>query len=181
MDAANHLPDDLAQCQRLLLAAYKQSVVLEVEAKDATQQAAELRRVLDETAASYEALQQEHAIKLDELAKLKRWAFGRRRERFTEGKGQGHLFELDTPEVNNSEEPAPNQEDATEVKGHRRRKNRKIDWDKLPQIRHDHDLPEEERECSCCGRLMDCIGEDVTRELEFEPAKLEAHIHVRPK
>ena len=75
MDAANHLPDDLAQCQRLLLAAYKQSVVLEVEAKDATQQAAELRRVLDETAASYEALQQEHAIKLDELAKLKRWAY----------------------------------------------------------------------------------------------------------
>ncbi len=28
---------------------------------------------------------------------------------------------------------------------------------------------------------MDRIGEDVTRELEFEPAKLEAHIHVRPK
>ena len=28
---------------------------------------------------------------------------------------------------------------------------------------------------------MDCIGEDVTRELEYEPAKLEAHIHVRPK
>ncbi len=28
---------------------------------------------------------------------------------------------------------------------------------------------------------MDCIGEDVTRELELQPAKLEAHIHVRPK
>ena len=28
---------------------------------------------------------------------------------------------------------------------------------------------------------MDRIGEDVTRELEYEPPKLEAHIHVRPK
>jgi transposase len=28
---------------------------------------------------------------------------------------------------------------------------------------------------------MDCIGEDVTRELDYEPAKLIGHIHVRPK
>lgn len=64
-----------------------------------------------------------------------------------------------------------------DLRGHRRRrKNRQIDWDKLPQIRHEHDLPEEEKNCSCCGRRMDCIGEDVTRELELQPAKLEAHV-----
>jgi transposase len=63
----------------------------------------------------------------------------------------------------------------------RRRKKREIDWDKLPQIRHEHDLPEEEKICSCCGQPMDRIAEDVTRELELKPAKLEAHIHVRPK
>ena len=28
---------------------------------------------------------------------------------------------------------------------------------------------------------QDRIGEDITRELELQPAKLEAHIHVRPK
>ena len=28
---------------------------------------------------------------------------------------------------------------------------------------------------------MECIGEDVTRELEFQRPKLEAHVHVRPK
>ncbi|MCH8047050.1 MAG: transposase, partial [Planctomycetes bacterium] len=72
--------------------------------------------------------------------------------------------------------------DVTQCHRHRRRrKNRQIDWDKLPQIRHEHDLSEEEKNCSCCGRRMDCIGEDVTRELELQPAKLEAHIHVRPK
>jgi len=138
--------------------------------------------VLDETAASFEELKQEHAATLDELAWYKRWAFGRRRERFAEGEGQGHLFDLDPPAANELEDAATaDEETETEVKSHRRRKKRQIDWDKLRQIRHEHDLSDEEKVCSCCGRTMDRIGEDVTRELEFEPAKLEAHIHVRPK
>ena len=88
----NSLPNDLAECHQLLLAAFKQSVQLEQQAAEAKQQAeqvAELKRVLDETATSYKALQQEHAATLDELAWYKRWTFGRRRERFTEGRGQG--------------------------------------------------------------------------------------------
>ena len=68
------------------------------------------------------------------------------------------------------------------LSGHcRQRKRREIDGDKLPQIRHEHDLSPEERTCSGCGRPMDRMGEDVTRELELQPAKLEAHIHVRPQ
>ena len=188
MDAPNSLPNDVQECQRLLLAAYRQSLVLEQAAEDAKQrameseqQAAELTRVLDETAASYQKLQQEHAATLDELAWHKRWAFGRRRERFAEGEGQGHLFELDPPMPSDEDTLAEEEEPATEVKGHRRRKKRKIDWDKLHQIRHEHDLDDEEKICSCCGRLKDCIGEDVTRELEYQPAKLEAHIHASLK
>jgi len=191
----NSLPNDLAECQRLLMAAFKQSLELEQQVTDAQRdasqaerraaesekQAAELGRVLDETSASYQALQQEHAVTLDELAWYKRWAFGRRRERYTEAEGQGHLFELDSPASDASEEPAPQQEAETEVKGHRRRKKRQIDWDKLRQIRHDYDLDDQEKVCSCCGLPMDQIGEDVTRELEYEPAKLVAHIHARPK
>lgn len=94
MDAPNSLPNDVQECQRLLLAAYRQSLVLEQAAEDAKQrameseqQAAELTRVLDETAASYKKLQQEHAATLDELAWHKRWAFGRRRERGSEAAG----------------------------------------------------------------------------------------------
>ena len=189
MNGTNSLPNDVTQCHQLLVAAYQQSVHLEQQAAQAErrasesqQQAAELNRVLDETAASYQELQQEHAATLDELAWYKRWAFGRRRERLTEGEGQGHLFDLDPPATNESEAPTtPDQEAEVEVQGHRRRKKRQIDWDKLRQIRHEHDLSDEEKVCSCCGRTMDRIGEDVTRELEYEPAKLEAHIHVRPK
>ena len=188
MDATTPLPDDLAECQRLLLAAFQQAMQLEQQAAETAQrvavseqQVAELGRVWEETAASYQELQQEHAATLDELAWYKRWAFGRRRERLPEGAGQSHLFELDSPPANESEDSVPSS-DEVKIKGHRRRrKKREIDWDKLPQIRHEHDLSEEEKQCSCCGLPMDCIGEDVTRELEFQRPKLEAHIHVRPK
>jgi transposase len=183
MDDTNALPNDVNECHRLLLAAFKQATQLERHAVDSEKQAAELNRVLSETSASYQELQQEHAATLDELAWYKRWAYGRRRERLSEEQAQGHLFELEpdqltTPDL--TEPPAP--DDAIDVRGHRRhRKKREIDWDKLLQIRHKHDLSEEEKACTCCGRQMDRIGEDVTRELELQPAKLEAHIHVRPK
>jgi transposase len=186
----NLLPDDLEQCQQLLLAAYNQSVQLERQAATAEQRAtkseqcvAELDRVLNETAASYQELQHEHAAALEQLAWFKRWVFGRKRERVRDGEGQGHLFELDPPPDDETKDtaPAPENDSSVEIKGHRRRKKRQIDWDKLQQVRHEHDLPEEEKTCSCCDRPMDRIGEDVTRELEYEPAKLEAHIHVRPK
>ena len=59
MDDAHQLPNDLAECQQLLLAAFKQ--------------ASELERVLDETSASYEELRETHQATVDELNRLKRW------------------------------------------------------------------------------------------------------------
>jgi len=189
MDDINSLPNDPTECHALLLAAFKQAKQLQQRAAEAErraakseQQIAELGRVLDETAASFEELKQTHAATLDELAWYKRWTFGRRRERFTEGKGQGHLFELDFPSTDDlAETGTPHQEGETEVKRHCRRRKRQIDWDKLRKVVHNHDLSDKEKSCSCCGRTMDCIGEDITRELEYAPPKLEAHIHVRPK
>jgi len=183
MDGTDFFPNDLAECQGLLLAAFKQASQLERRVAESEQQVAELNRVLGQTAASYQQLQQEHAATLDELAWYKRWAYGRRRERFAEDKAQGHLFDLDAGPPADTDLSEPTTSDhAIDVQGHRRRRQkREIDWDKLPQIRHEHDLPEEEKTCSSCGRRMDRIGEDVTRELELQPAKLEAHIHIRPK
>ena len=80
MNDSHFLPNDLAECQRLLLAAFQQATQLERRMVESEQQVAELNRVLGETAASYEALQQEHAATLDELAWYKRWAYGRKRQ-----------------------------------------------------------------------------------------------------
>jgi transposase len=143
---------------------------------------AEVGRVLDATSASFQELQQEHAATLEQLAWYNRWVHGRRRERIVEGEGQQHLFDL-APESNSEDsghtEP---QEPRQEVAAHsRRRRNRRLDLSRLPHHRHELDLPEAEKTCSCCGRAKDRIGQDITRILEYEPSKLEVHEHVRPK
>jgi hypothetical protein len=119
MDGSDFLPDDLHECQRLLLAAFQQATQLERRVVESEQQAAELNRVLSETSTSYERLQQEHAATLDELAWYKRWAYGRRRERFEEGEGQGHLFALDAnvPASDDAAEP-PSSDDGIDVQGY---------------------------------------------------------------
>lgn len=166
MDNAHALPDDLAQCHQLLLAAF--------------QQASELERVLDATAASYEELQETHQATIDELNRLKRWIYGQRSERLVEGEGQQHLFDLEPPVTSDSEaslsEPPPQQ-----VTAHSRRRRRELDLDKLPHHRHELDVSPADKTCSCCGRTKDCIGQDETKILDYVPAQLEVHVHVRPK
>ncbi len=166
MDDANFLPNDLGECQRLLLAAF--------------QQASELERVLDETAASYAELQQTHQAAIDELDRLKRWIYGRRRERIIEGEGQQHLFDLQSPTTATATESLQ-QLPRDQVTGHSRRRRRELDLDKLPHYRHELDVPPAEKICTGCGRAKDRIGEDQTKILDYVPPKLEVHVHVRPK
>jgi transposase len=166
MDDANFLPNDLGECQRLLLAAF--------------QQASELERVLDETAASHEELKEKHQATVDELNALKRWIYGRRRERIIEGEGQQHLFDLQPPTTAEPEESAQEQP-RNEVAAHSRRRRRELDLEKLPHYRHELDLSPAEKTCSCCGRAKDRIGQDETKIIDYVPPKLEVHVHVRPK
>ena len=56
----------------------------------------EQQRVLDATSAAYAALQAERDRLREEFELLRRWAYGRRRERFLEAEGQRSLF--DEPE-----------------------------------------------------------------------------------
>ncbi len=42
-------------------------------------------------------------------------------------------------------------------------------------------MSEADKRCSCCGRPKDRIGQDKSKVLEYVPAKLEVHVHVRPK
>ena len=186
MDRKHNIPNDLAECQRLLLAAFKQTVQLEQQAAvsqqriaQSEQRAAELDRVLDATSASFQELREKHASTIEELAWYKRWVHGRRRERIVEGEGQQHLFDLALPEE--PKVPALSEEPHQQIAGHTRRRRRELDLSRLPHHRHELDLSPKEKICSCCGRAKDCIGEDVTTILEHVPSKLEMHEHVRPK
>jgi transposase len=164
MDDDNALPNDLAECQQLLLATF--------------QRAAELSRVLEETAASYGELQTTHLAALEELSALKRWIYGRRTEKLIEGEGQRHLFDLESSSTM-AQSLGPTPELPRFLAARRRR--RELDLDKLPHFRHEQDLSEADKQCSGCGRAKDRIGQDESRILEYVPAKLEVHVHVRPK
>jgi transposase len=180
MDDTHALPDDPAECHRLLLAAYRQARELQQQVAVSRREVETLHRVLDQTADSYARLQQEHAARLEELAWYKRWVHGRRRERHVDAEGQQHLFALTTGDE--LEEATPDStEPRQQVASPTRRRRRELDLSRLPHHRHESDLSPQEKVCSGCGRSKDRIGEDITRILEHVPSTLEVHEHVRPR
>jgi transposase len=190
------LPDEPEQCQRLLDDLLRRNDELRQQAEDAQRQVEdaqqkadaaqrridELERVLDQTAADYHQLQEKHAELAETLALFRRYIFGPRHERFQDDPGQGHLFDLhDTVlPIQAAASPEPDTAPPSDQPKPARPK-RRSSLDHLPHNRIEHDLPEAEKTCPCCGGAKHRIGEDLSRELEFTPAKLEVNVHVLPK
>jgi transposase len=151
------------------------------QSEDVKHRAEELQRILNETAADYDRLKEENAALAEELALIRRYAYGQRRERFVDAPGQGHLFEIPEfideppPAVPTVEENAPPQQSRTA------RSPRRTRVDHLPHVRIEHDLPESEKICPCCGGQKTCIGQDESREVDLIPARMEVKVHVLPK
>ncbi len=193
MSVTPHIPDDPAECRRLLEdllrrddesrrqaeADRERADDAQRRADDARRRIDELERVLDRTAAEYDRLRQEHAELAEALDLLRRYIFGRRRERFLDDPGQGHLFDI--PESIAGPVPTPGPADAAAPRSEAARTPRRTRLDHLDHIRIEHDLPDGEKTCSCCGEPMRRIGEDESRELEFIPARLQVNVHVLPK
>jgi transposase len=138
---------------------------------------------LDHAAKIHDQIVQEHQQTIAELRHqlelYRRYVFGPRRERLVEAPGQGHLFELDEAAellVLPSEPPAHESRPPAQP-----RRSRQPDYDRLPQVRIEHDVPEAEKVCSHCGEPKARIGEDQARVLHFVPAHFELQIHVLPK
>jgi transposase len=182
MSVTPRLPDDPEQCQRLLHDLLRRNDELRQQAEDAQRRVAELQRVLDETAADYNQLQQKYDELAETLALLRRYVFGPRRERLVDDPDQGHLFDLHDAAIEPIT-PTPPEPDtaATKATPKTARPRGRNSLDHLPHNRIEHDLPEAEKTCSCCGGMKQRIGEDLSRELEFTPAKLEVNVHVLPK
>jgi transposase len=147
-----------------------------------TQQVEDLQAALDQAAKLHEQTIQEHDQTVEELRRqlelYRRYVFGPRRERLVEAPGQGHLFELEIPENITVLPELPSREPKAST---RSRRSRRPDYDRLPQKRIEHDVPEAEKICTHCGEPKTRIGEDEARVLEFIPARFELHVHVLPK
>jgi transposase len=147
-----------------------------------TQQVEDLQAALDQAAKLHDQAVQDHQQTVEELHRqlelYRRYVFGPRRERLVEASGQGHLFELDLPETVTALPEPPARDSGAPP---RQRRSRKPDYDRLPQVRIEHDVPEGEKICVHCGEAKARIGEDEARVLQFIPARFELQVHVLPK
>ena len=169
-------PTDPGKCHGLLSQYAQQVADLQAALDDH-------RAALDQAAKLHEQTAQEQQHTIDELRHqielYRRYVFGPRRERLVEAPGQGHLFEFDTGDVNF---PLPPEPPARESRPPAQsRQSRKLDYDKLTQVRIPHDIPEADKICTHCGEAKACIGEDEARVLNFIPAHFELQVHVLPK
>jgi transposase len=116
----------------------------------------------------------------DELRLLRHKLFGRRSEQLTaEDLRQASLF--DEAEWISEQEEQKHPETTIEVSAHRRRKRgRKPLPVDLPREEVLHDIPEEEKICSC-GEPLVRIGEETSEKLEIIPQQIKVIRHIRPK
>ena len=185
MDTAPCHIDDPVELRRLLDDLLRRNDELRQQADDergraddAQRRIDELQRVLDQVAIDYDRLKEENAELAETLALLRRYIFGPRRERRVDDPSQGHLFDLPAESL---PEPEPAPADAAPTRSAPARSPRRARFEHLPQIRIEHDIPESDKTCPCCGDPRQRIGEDESRVLEFIPARLEVHVHVLPK
>jgi transposase len=175
-------PTDPRECHDLLGRYAQQVEKLQAALDDHRAALDDHRAALDQAAKLHEQTVQEQQQTIDELRHqldlYRRYVFGPRRERLTDAPGQGHLFEIEEVDLPIVPPATPAQDSKAPAK---RRKSRKPDYDRLPQVRIEHDVPEAEKVCSHCGEHKARIGEDEARVLHFVPAHFELHVHVLPK
>ena len=158
---------------------------LNLEPAAKTQVAAMLQALIDQAAKDAKLIQSKD-LKIDalthELAYYKRIRFSRKNERLAPL--QRDVFEETwntdisaiEAEVEQLQDDSPC---ATVARPKRQRAGRQPLPDHLPRIEHRH----EPESCTCgkCGQDLVKIGEDVTEQLDVEPAKFFVHRHIRPQ
>ena len=58
---------------------------------------------------------------------------------------------------------------------------RQLDTRDLPRYKVIHDLPEDQQTCTCCGKQLHHIGQDVSEQLEIIPSRYCVIEHIRMK
>lgn len=135
---------------------------------------------------TYDALLADYLALKQELAQLKRMIFGQKRERFVPAAPVAEeqmtlegLFE-------HAGATMPGFAETRERITYERRKPRKGHGrkpipDDLHREKHLLDVPESDKKCACCGAAKIHIGDDITEELEYQPAVFFVNQYIRPK
>jgi transposase len=133
-----------------------------------------LREAITSLQAKLESTEQERQLLSRLLKNLRGQIYGKTSEKLAPGQ-QTFDFLGELEQEIEDEQP--------DDKPKRKPKCRKPDSipDTVERERINLDVDPELRVCSCCQIEMDCIGEDVTSELEYIPARFVLKQYVRPK
>jgi len=163
-NTSNSLPNSIDELQRLVLELRKENASLEQQFSN---EKYKLMAERDELKLLYDKL-----LEQLKLARLKR--FGQSSEK------QLPLFdEADKPLPPETKETLLTEEESPSPKKRKARKPRVLPKD-LAVEEVLHDIPEADKACAC-GHARHRIGEEITEQLKFIPAKLVIMRHIRPK
>src|SRR5688572_23174476 len=110
-----------------------------------------------------------------ELLRLRKWYYGRKADTLTSAGDVAQLLlgfgtQLEARGVDPQDLPFGVDPDKVELKTARRlRRGRRnlAAFDQLPVIRKEHDLPEDQKPCPCCGEVRDRIGSETSWQIEY--------------
>jgi transposase len=153
--------------------------IAELEMLAARQQA-----LIDEQQAAIAAYQEQLERQHEQLVLLKRAMFSSRRERYVPSADQRLLFSssaVDGPATAEDAATTPDDDEARLARcaKPRRRGCRFVFPEGLPTRRINYPLPADQLACSCCRQPRVIISQQVTKQLELEPAHAYVVEHVR--
>src|SRR3989339_1102602 len=117
----------------------------------------------------------ENRLLHEQIRMLQDRIFGRKADKVQKEDGQLSLFDMPEP-------PSfPEDGEEIEISSHtRKKKGRRPLPGHLPRIEVIHDLSEEEKKCAC-GHEKTRMGEEVSEQLDYIPAKVQVIRHIRIK
>jgi transposase len=138
-----------------------------------------LQQMIRELLAALQQAQHERDGVQHRLDQLLRRLYGPKAERFDPN--QPWLFADLTAAPEPTPAAAPPPDEAADPPAKRPGHGRKPLSKDLPRRRQEHSLPEAQRLCPCCGGLCTKFGEDISEQLDYQPASLFVWQHVRFK
>lgn len=121
----------------------------------------------------------------NQIEQIKKSLYGRRSEKITAPQllfeYAGLLAEINQASDETPDEEASQPERKDKKPGSRKTGKRLQIKKKLPTVESEHSLSEEKCTCGKCGGTLKKMGEEVTKQLDYQPASFFIHTHIRFK
>jgi len=175
----NNFPDNPKLLKEKLAEIHLKYSEMQLKYSDLENNYSSLNKKYQDLDDNYESLEEKYKY-------LQSLLYGKKSEKLTkEDEHQMRLFNegedgcADPDEISEDKEK---QDDTATVKSYTRKKpGRKPIPDWYPRKDIIHDLSDEEKKCSCCRKERPHIGDEISEELEYEPAKVSVNRHIKKK